>query len=90
MNSMLWYRRIGALGAALILAGCAARKTGQAPVPAAPAAPPPPPAACAPAEPGSRLVGTWQSNTRPRGVAGDFRALIVLSPDGSMHYDTQL
>ncbi|MBV7484328.1 hypothetical protein [Bordetella sp. BOR01] len=89
MKSLLWYRHIGAVGAALILAGCAARKTEQAPVPVAPAAPPPP-VACAPADPGSRLVGTWQSNTRPRGVAGDFRALIVLSADGSMHYDTQL
>jgi len=89
MNSVLWYRRIGAVGAALILAGCAARKTAQSPAPAAPAAPPPP-VACAPAESGSRLVGTWQSNTRPRGVAGDFRALIVLAADGTMSYTTQL
>ncbi|MBO9357006.1 hypothetical protein GG851_23700 [Bordetella petrii] len=89
MKSVLWLHRIGAVGAALILAGCAARKTGQAPAPAAPAAAPPP-VACTPAEPGSRLVGTWQSNTRPRGVAGDFRALIVLSADGTMSYETQL
>lgn len=89
MNSALWYRRIGVVSIALILAGCAARKTAQPPAPVAPAAPPTP-MACTPAESGSRLVGTWLSNTRPRGVAGDFRALIVLGADGTMDYTTQL
>src|SRR5690606_21719473 len=89
MNKVLWFRRIGAVGAALILAGCAARKTGQAPSPAAPAAAPPQ-VACTPAEPGSRMVGTWQSNTRPRGVSGEFSALYTLAADGTMTYTTQL
>lgn len=90
MNSVLWYRRIGALGVALILAGCAARKTAEAPAgPRAPDAAPAP-AACVPAAAGSPLAGTWLSNTRPRGVAGEFRALIVLGADGTLRYETQL
>src|SRR3546814_6788854 len=89
MNSVLWWHRIGAVGAALILAGCAARKTAQAPAPAVSAAAPPA-VVCTPTEPGSRLVGTWQSNTRPRGVAGEFSALIALGADGTMAYTTQL
>src|SRR5690606_14604766 len=60
--------------------------------PAAPRAPaaPPAPAARVPAAAGSPLTGTWLSNTRPRGVAGEFRALIVLGADGTLRYETQL
>ncbi|MCD0506204.1 hypothetical protein, partial [Bordetella petrii] len=51
---------------------------------------PPAAVACAPAQSGSQLVGNWQSSTRPRGVAGDFKALVALAADGTMSYDTQL
>ena len=36
------------------------------------------------------MVGTWLSNSKPRDVSGEFRALTVLSADGTMSYETQL
>ncbi len=36
------------------------------------------------------MVGTWYSVSRQKGVAGDYRTLTVLSPDGRMTYETQL
>lgn len=83
--------RFGAtLGVAMFLAGCAVRKPAQPAV--KPSAAPAAPAvmACKPAGTDSRLVGVWQSNTRPRGVAGEFTALISLAADGTMGYTTQL
>lgn len=88
MKSVWWYRCVGVAGVALTLAGCVMPKAPVEQVSVAPEAARP--VACSPAEAGSRLIGTWQSNTRPRGVAGDFRALIVLAADGSMAYETQL
>ncbi|CAM4042808.1 hypothetical protein [Bordetella tumulicola] len=89
MKSVWWYRGLAVSGAALILAGCAVRKS--VPIEQALAEPAGMVAVkCQPAEAGSKLIGTWQSNTRPRGVAGDFRALIVLAADGSMAYDSQV
>jgi len=88
MKRVWWYRSMVAAGAALTLAGCATRKVPVEQVSVDPEKPRP--VVCSPAEAGSKLIGTWQSNTRPRGVAGDFRALIVLSADGAMTYETQL
>lgn len=88
MKSVWWYRNAVVAGAALTLVGCAMR---NAPVEQVSVeADKPRPVVCTRAEAGSPLVGTWQSNTRPRGVAGDFRALIVLGQDGGMTYETQL
>jgi hypothetical protein len=77
----------GAACAALaVLAGCAKNNP-----PEVPEAPPKPPAvACVPAQPGSPMIGTWYSTSRPKGVAGDYRSLKVLSADGRMSYTTQL
>ena len=88
MKSVWRYRGVVVAGSVLALAGCVTPKAPVEQVSVAPEAPRP--IVCAPAEPGSQLVGTWQSNTRPRGVADVFSALIVLAADGSMAYDTQL
>lgn len=88
MKSVWRYRGFVVAGAALALTGCVTHKVPVEQVSVAPEAPRP--VVCSPAQAGSQLVGTWQSNTRPRGVAGDFSALIVLGADGSMAYDTQL
>ena len=88
MKSVWWYRSVMVTGAALTLAGCVTRKAPVEQVSVE--SEKPRPVACSPAAAGSPLVGTWLSNTRPRGVAGDFRALIVLAPDGNMTYETQL
>lgn len=88
MNSVWWYRGVVVTGAAWLLVGCISHK---APVEQLSVEPDTPrPMACSPAEAGSQLVGYWQSNTRPKGVAGDFRELYVLKADGVMTYDTQL
>jgi hypothetical protein len=75
--------------AALALAGCASRKP---PPPVVEAAPPPPPAriACAPTRADDPMIGTWYSASHQKGYAGDFQTLTVLSPDGTMTYETQL
>lgn len=88
MKGVWRYRSVVVVGAAWVLAGCVTHKAPveQVSVEAEPARP----IACTPAEARSQLVGHWQSNTRPSGVAGEFRALIVLAADGTMTYDTQL
>lgn len=90
MNNQLWLRRCAAVSVALILAGCAPRKAADTPAPAVAAPAAPAAVVCKPADAGSRLAGVWLSNTRPRGVAGEFSALIALAADGSMNYTTQL
>ncbi|MVW78326.1 hypothetical protein [Bordetella sp. 02P26C-1] len=83
-----WYRGFVVSGAASLLLGCS---TQHAPVEqVAVETTPPRPVSCSPAPAGSALIGRWLSNTRPSGVAGDFRALIVLEANGTMTYDTQL
>lgn len=78
----------GAVCAALVvLAGCA--RENPPPV-AVVQAPPTPAVVCVPAAPGDPMVGTWYSTSRPKGVAGDYRSLKVLSADGRMSYTTQL
>ncbi|AUL17219.1 lipoprotein [Bordetella bronchiseptica] len=80
---------VGALGVALMLGGCAARKESAATAPrATPEAPEA--VACTPAQAGDPMVGTWYSVSRQRGFAGDFQTLTVLSADGTMRYETQL
>ena len=87
MRRFLLVPMAGAVCAALaVLAGCAKENP-----PAVAEAPPTPPAvACVPAQPGDPMIGTWYSTSRPKGVAGDYRSLKVLSPDGRMSYQTQL
>lgn len=71
------------------LAGCAKNNLPEAS--GASGAPPQPPAVvCVPAQPGSPMIGTWYSTSRPKGVAGDYRSLKVLSADGHMSYASQL
>lgn len=82
----------GAMCVGLVLAGCAAKKSPapkQAEAPAAVAAAPEP-VRCVPARGDDPMVGTWFSVSRPRGFAGDFQALTVLSADGTMRYETQI
>lgn len=88
MKSVWRYRSAMMAGAAGVLVGCAAHKVPVEQVSVEPE--PARPVTCTPAAAGSPMVGSWQSNTRPSGVAGDFRALIVLAADGTMTYDTQL
>lgn len=84
-----WTRAVGAgLVIGVALAGCATKKQPEAAAPAEPA--PPKKVACTPAAANSPLVGTWYSVSRPRGFAGDFQSLTVLSADGTMSYETQL
>ncbi len=77
----------GAACAALaVLAGCARNNP-----PPAPEVPPKPPGVvCVPAQPGDPMVGTWYSTSRPKGVAGNYRSLKILSADGHMSYASQL
>ncbi|KAJ8137648.1 hypothetical protein OY671_009139, partial [Metschnikowia pulcherrima] len=42
-----------------------------------------------PAKSGEPMVGTWYSNSKPKGVSGDSQALTVSYPDGRMAYETQ-
>lgn len=88
MKNVWRYRGLIVAGAVSLLVGCSTR---HAPVEqVALEVPPARAVTCAPAQPGSPLIGRWLSNTRPSGVAGDFRALVVLEADGAMTYDTQL
>lgn len=78
----------GSLIVVAALAGCAAKK----PIVVAETSPAPAPkeVVCKPADTNSPMVGTWYSVSRPRGYAGDFQSLTVLSADGSMTYETQM
>lgn len=88
MKRVWWNRSVVVAGAAWILAGCVIHK---APVENVSVEPDPPkPVACSPAEAGSLLVGDWLSTSKPKGIAGDFRALYVLRADGVMLYETQV
>jgi hypothetical protein len=71
--------------ALLLTAGCATR-------PAAPpsARPPAQTVQCRAAPAGEALVGTWLSQGREKGIAGQMRTLFVLRPDGTMAYAEQL
>ena len=86
--SSVFLRSAGVACAIVILAGCAARK--PASITEAQPAEPAKPVACTPAKAGDPMVGTWLSNSRPRDVAGDMQALIVLSADGTMSYESLL
>ncbi|MFM9870303.1 hypothetical protein [Achromobacter xylosoxidans] len=86
--SSVYLRSAGVACALLILAGCAARK--PASITEAQPEGPPKLAACVPAKSGDPMIGTWYSNSRPKGVSGDFQALTVLYADGRMAYETQL
>ncbi|WP_286900493.1 MULTISPECIES: hypothetical protein [Achromobacter] len=86
--SSVFLRTAGVACALVILAGCAARK--PAAITEVQPADPPKPVACTPAKAGDPMVGTWLSNSRPRDVAGDMQALIVLSADGTMSYESLL
>lgn len=83
-----WGRCVVLAGAAWVLAGCVMHKAPVEEVSVEPDQAKP--VACSPAPEGSPLTGTWLSTTRPHGVVGDFRALVVLSADGAMSYETQL
>lgn len=89
--SRLFLPLAGAACAVLLLAGCAGQKP---PVkvadPAPPQPQPPQRIVCSPTEAGNPLVGTWYSVSHQKGYAGDFQTLTVLSPDGTMSYETQL
>ena len=86
--SSVYLRSAGVACALLILAGCAARKPASITEAQPEAAPKP--VACVPAKSGDPMVGTWYSNSKPKGVSGDFQALTVLYADGRMAYETQL
>ncbi|PND30474.1 hypothetical protein A6B37_19910 [Achromobacter sp. HZ01] len=86
--SSVYLRSAGVACAVLILAGCAARK--PAAIAEAQPAQASKPVVCTPAKSGDPMIGTWLSNSRPRDVSGEFRALTVLSADGTMSYETQL
>ena len=86
--SSVYLRSAGVACALLILAGCVTRKP-AAIIEAQPEGPPKP-IACVPAKSGDPMVGTWYSNSKPKGVSGDLQALTVLYPDGRMAYELSL
>jgi hypothetical protein len=74
---------------ALVLAGCAVKKSAPA-LDVQKEPPPPTPVACVPVQSGSPLIGTWYSAFTPHGMAGNLQTLTVLSADGKMQYESQL
>ncbi|OZI40774.1 hypothetical protein CEG14_03165 [Bordetella genomosp. 1] len=90
IRSYLSWTRAAGMGliVGVALAGCAVKKPAENAGAAEPA--PPKKVVCTPASANSPMVGTWYSVSRPRGFAGDFQSLTVLSADGTMSYETQL
>lgn len=80
--------RVGVLPAAIglgsVLAGCSTPKPHPKPKPA------PKQVVCQVAPPGDPAIGTWLSEFRRKGVAGEFRVLFVLNADGTMRYEDQV
>lgn len=89
MKSVWWNRGLIVAGAVWLLSGCVMPKAPVEQLSLEPDAPPKP-IACVPAEANSPLIGEWLSTTKPKGIAGDFRALYVFRPDGVMQYETQV
>ncbi|OZI62493.1 hypothetical protein [Bordetella genomosp. 11] len=87
--SSAFSRFAGVACAAFVLAGCAIKKN-ESPHPAPQPPSPPKPVACAASAGADALAGTWYSVSTPRGVGGTQQTLLVLAPDGKMHYRTQL
>lgn len=69
-----------AVGAAVLLAACAAPPT-AVPTDTAPVIP-----ACKAAAAGDPLIGNWLSVRSQKGVAGELRTLFTLRADGTMAY----
>jgi hypothetical protein len=88
MKSVWCKRSVMVTGAVWLLSGCIVQK---APVEQLSVeADPPKPIVCSPAVAGNVLVGEWLSTSRPKGIAGDFKALYAFRADGGMSYETQV